>query len=104
MAEPETIPRHLRGTPRRESENAGTGITWDNAKHGWREDGDGDGVGEEEESSQRTAVSDSPEAVVAEKMEKGELPTDVIWLEWDEGDTANPFNVSRAEWARESAR
>ncbi|KAK4055319.1 hypothetical protein OIV83_000602 [Microbotryomycetes sp. JL201] len=47
--------------------------------------------------SQQTACEDSDgathsEANVVDKMEKGDVPTDVIWVEWEPNDPENPYN------------
>ncbi|KAM0793342.1 hypothetical protein ACM66B_000797 [Microbotryomycetes sp. NB124-2] len=52
-----------------------------------------------DKSSQQTACDDSDndgathnEANIVDKMEKGDAPTDVIWVEWEVDDPENPYN------------
>ncbi|ORY75032.1 MFS general substrate transporter [Leucosporidium creatinivorum] len=76
--------------PRPESQEAATGIIWDEAGQRW--------VSEEslEETSQRTAVGEVAEQD-KEKINKDDSP---IWIEWDSPtDPGNPFNWSkRKKW------
>lgn len=75
------------GAPRTEDEMAATGLTWDDSTRSWVNEEDVAREGISSRTSQATAVG------AEDKLEKGPSE-EVIWLEWEENDPQNPFNVS----------
>ena len=97
--------QHAPSVPRLEADISASGVTWDERRHEWVTDEEANG----ETSSQQT-VATGETRIAADRASSDEKAVDgkggdkvdpeaqaeVIWLEWEENDPQNPFNVRPA--------